>query len=432
MFDFRGQPLHEFIRECAALYLENPQVEIRKAAALTCCQLLGRDPSCSQSSQYSLQIVSQVLDKIISIAIADPDSSTRLTVLSSLDEKFDRHLSQADCIKAIFVALNDEVFESREVALKIIGRLALVNPAFVLPSLRKLLIKLLTELEYAGIGRHREESAKLLGTLISNAPRLVLPYVETILKVLLPKARDPSPGVAAKVLTAIGELAFVGTLALLPFVDELMHVIMETLVDQSSQSKREAALKTLGNLASNTGWVMEPYLQYPMLLDIIIGILKTEQLGSMRRETVKVMGVLGALDPYRHKITSTREGIKTSQIDTFDFLAVSPSSDDYYPIIAINTLMTILRDGSLSVHHTAVVTAVMYIFKTLGLKCVTFLPNVVRFDIDYASDDINDENMSYKHARVLFATIGTVSCNCQATHTKFYSRTDRIDKRTLE
>lgn len=119
---------------------------------------------------------------------------------------------------------------------------------------------------------------------------------------LLPKAKDPSPGVASKVLAAIGDLAHVGCQDLGPYLDELMEVIIETLQDQSSASKREAALITLSQLASNTGWVVEPYIKYPNLLDILISILKTEQAHGIRRETMKVMGVLGALDPYRHKV----------------------------------------------------------------------------------------------------------------------------------
>jgi len=59
-------------------------------------------------------------------------------------------------------------------------------------------------------------------------------------------------------------------------------------------------------------------------------------------------------------------------------LGLNPSSEEYYPTVAINALMRILRDPSLSVHHTAVVQAVIYIFKTLGLKCVSFLPQVSR------------------------------------------------------
>jgi FKBP12-rapamycin complex-associated protein len=200
------------------------------------------------------------------------------------------------------MALNDETFTIRETSMKIIGRLSNYNPAYIMPSLRKLLIKLLAELEYSCVSRQREESAKLLSLLISCAPKLIEPYVESILKVLLPKAMDSSAGVASMVLTAIGELAHVSCQDMTPYLPELMNVIMETLQDQSSASKREAALKTLSRLASNTGWVVEPYLKYPTLLDILISILKTEQTHAIRRETMKVMGVLGALDLYRHKV----------------------------------------------------------------------------------------------------------------------------------
>ena len=70
-------------------------------------------------------------------------------MLEHLDERFDRHLSQAEDIRCLFIALNDEVFQNREVAISVIGRLANLNPAYVMPPLRKSLINLITELEYA-------------------------------------------------------------------------------------------------------------------------------------------------------------------------------------------------------------------------------------------------------------------------------------------
>ena len=70
-------------------------------------------------------------------------------MLSSLSERFDKHLSQAENVRSLFIALNDEIFENRLTAVGLIGRLALHNPAYVMPSLRKMLIQLLTELEYS-------------------------------------------------------------------------------------------------------------------------------------------------------------------------------------------------------------------------------------------------------------------------------------------
>jgi FKBP12-rapamycin complex-associated protein len=377
-FDFKGRALHEMIRECAMTYLEDENPLIRHAAAITTSHLLAQDPACFQNSNHALKLVSDILERLLSIAIADQDSNIRETVLDSLDQRFDHHLAQAEHVRTLFMALNDEVFTIREIGMQIIGRLAVYNPAYIMPSLRKLLIKLLAELEYSCISRQREESAKLLGLLISSTPKLIEPYVESILKVLLPKAMDSSAGVASKVLTAIGELAHVGCQDMTPYLTELMNVIMEALQDQSSASKREAALKTLSQLASNTGWVVEPYLKYPSLLDILISILKTEQTHSIRRETMKVMGVLGALDPYKHKITVTTEIAVTEPLDGMsNVLSAGPSSDDYYPAVAIRALMKVLRDQSLNTHHSAVITAVMYIFKTLGLKCVPYLHQII-------------------------------------------------------
>ena len=72
-------------------------------------------------------------------------------MLKNLTERFDKHLAQAENIRSLFLALNDEVFAIREITITIIGRLASHNPAYVMPSLRKTLIQLLTELEYSSI-----------------------------------------------------------------------------------------------------------------------------------------------------------------------------------------------------------------------------------------------------------------------------------------
>ena len=79
------------------------------------------------------------------------DATIRQAVLANLHEQFDKHLAQAENVRFLFIALNDEVFENRETAVGLIGRLALHNPAYVMPSIRKSLIQLLTELEYSTV-----------------------------------------------------------------------------------------------------------------------------------------------------------------------------------------------------------------------------------------------------------------------------------------
>lgn len=57
---------------------------------------------------------------------------------------------------------------------------------------------------------------------------------------------------------------------------------------------------------------------------------------------------------------------------------LTPDHEDYYPTVVMNTLMqTVLKDTSLAQYHSAVIEAIVTIFKTLGLKCVPFLGQIV-------------------------------------------------------
>ncbi|XP_056399106.1 serine/threonine-protein kinase mTOR isoform X3 [Hyla sarda] len=400
-FEFEGHSLTQFVRHCADHFLNSEHKEIRMEAARTCSRLLT--PSIQllsghgHVSQTAIQVVADVLSKLLVVGITDPDPDIRYCVLASLDERFDTHLAQAENLQALFVALNDEVFEIRELAICTIGRLSSMNPAFVMPFLRKMLIQILTELEHSGVGRNKEQSARMLGHLVSNAPRLIRPYMEPILKALILKLRDPdpNPGVVTNVLATIGELAQVSGLEMRKWMDELFPIIMDMLQDSSLLAKRQVALWTLGQLVASTGYVVEPYRKYPSLLEVLLNFLKTEQNQGIRREAIRVLGLLGALDPYKHKVNigmidQSRDASalslsesKTNQ-DSADYstseMLVNMGNlplDEFYPAVSVVTLMRILRDQSLSNHHTMVVQAITFIFKSLGLKCVQFLPQVM-------------------------------------------------------
>ncbi|KAF8448980.1 phosphatidylinositol 3-kinase [Boletus edulis BED1] len=383
-FDFSGHVLNEFVRSAALPYLEDDNADVRRAGALTCCKLFVRDPICYQASSHAIEIISDVLDKLLTVGIADPDPTIRQTVLSSLHERFDKHLAQAENVRSIFISLNDEVFENRVTAVGLIGRLAKHNPAYVMPSLRKALIQLLTELEYSIVTRNREDCTRLLTLLVSATQRLIKPYALPILRVLIPKANDSNPAVAANVLMCLGELAAVGGEDVTPHIPELMQVIIARLQDPA-HVKRDAALRTLGQLCSSTGYVVSPLIDYPQLLPILGRILRTESGPSRRevvREIVKVLGILGALDPYRRKTKPDEDGAAEGSLPTVNAAVITSTgsltgSDDYYQTVVITALLTVLRDQSMSSHHHTVIEAIMNIFKTQGLKCVTFLPQII-------------------------------------------------------
>lgn len=376
--------LTEFIRRITISYMEHDNPQVRKLAALTSCDLFVKDSICKQTSLYALNAVSEVLSKLLTVAITDPVAEIRFEILKHLDKNFDPQLSQPDNTRLLFMALNDEVFAIQMESMKICGRLALVNPAYVIPSLRKTLIQLLTELKHSRMTRKKEESASLLCTLISSSSDVTKPYLKPIIDILLPKSQDSSSAVASTALKAIGELSVVGGEDMQPFLDDLMPLIIDTFQDQSNSFKRDAALKALGQLSASSGYVIDPLLDYPELLGVLLNILKSESSQNIRRETVRLIGILGALDPYKHREVerASNTNITVEQnappIDVALLMqGMSPSNEEYYPTVVIGVLMKILKDPSLSIHHTTVIQAIMHIFQTMGLRCVIFLKQII-------------------------------------------------------
>lgn len=75
-----------------------------------------------------------------------------------------------------------------------------------------------------------------------------------------------------------------------------------------------------------TGCVNEPYTEFPQLLDTLLGFLKTEQRPAIRSQTLRLLGLLGALDPYKHKIN-------TGQVDSATAAGITnvPLVSSYIP-----------------------------------------------------------------------------------------------------
>lgn len=268
--------------------------------------------------------------------------------------------------------------------MSILGRLASVNPAYVFPSLRKVLIQLLTEVEYSSNARNKQESAQLISHLVASSSRLIKPYVDPMVTVMLPKANDPDESVAATALRTIGDLAAVGGEDMIIYFPSLMAIIIKSLSDISHNIKRSAAVRTLGQLATSAGYVVDPYIDYPDLLNILVNIVKTDPPGTLRRDTIRLIGILGALDPYKHQLVQEQSPEHNQVAENHAVTDVSlimngltPSSEDFYPTIVIYTLTTLIRDASLSQFHQSAIDAIMNIYNTMGMKCVGFLGQVI-------------------------------------------------------
>jgi hypothetical protein len=469
-------PLLPFVRDVAAQYLLHPSSEVRRAAALTCCVLLVPPGIVHKNrvGSHSGRIIEDVLETLLRIAVADPSPVVRLCVVRALDSRYDAFLCQAHHLQPLFLLLQDEVLTTRAAGMRLLGRLAFFNPAPILPYMRKILLDLIVELQ-CGVdtGRGREEATRLLVVFLRSKSfqRLVHPVLPSLVSSM--PLNGSTPRLASAALEALGELAKAAGPALQPWIKDLVPNILETLQDQSSASKQRTSLRTLAQIAGSSGYVIQPYLDYPNLLsqatDILPGTKRAPW--ALRREVIRTLGVLGALDPDRYHTVApkTRKGgavggayfvvqdddaiketppeisweavgslpktkaigfasphvvnaafgktfvggrkqliagstLEPSQdISTLDdddapahlsmyeqyamvaqpvsslppARRMAPGDEEFYPTVAIQALMRIFKDSSLANHHGMVMQAIMFIFKSLKLRCVPFLSKVV-------------------------------------------------------
>ncbi|EFJ04540.1 hypothetical protein SELMODRAFT_449361, partial [Selaginella moellendorffii] len=405
-FNFKGHDLLEFAREAVVMHLEDDDAGVRRHAARCCCRLVehsyqtaitGRSASRLTSGRpltfrKHRILIEEILEKLLVAAVSDTDASVREDVFVSLgtNGSFYDFLAQADCLKAIFIAFNDQSFEVRKLSIVMAGKLSDKNAAYVCPALRRHLQQLLTDMEHSADSKSKEESAILLGSLIRACETLITPYVIPIHKALVARLSEGSGGsgnigVVSGVMATVGELARVAGCAIRPHIKDLMPLIVDALRDTSAASKRDVAVRTLGQLVQNTGYVVTPYTEFPHLLGLLLRILLNGELEwSTRNEVLKVLGVIGALDPHVNKRNELRlhpsDGNRSSLSETvhgqtndeslmeaWPTGGISAATEDYYSTVkvAINALMRTLRDPSSSIYHQSVVKSLMYICKVM-------------------------------------------------------------------
>ena len=299
-------PLLPFVQDVVARYLVHPSSEVRRGSAVTCCELLlvNVTNEARMVRPYSGLIVEDVLEKLLQVSVSDTSSLVRLCIVRALDARYDRYLCQSHHLQRILLLLQDETLAVKSAALYMLGRLASINPALVLPFLRQFLQDLTGELKCTvDSGRSREEATRLLVSFLrgKSLQRLVHPMLPSLVA-SLPLDASSSPRLASASLEALGELALATGAALKPWLPETVPHVLAIMQDQSSASKQRTSLRTLGQIAGSTGYVIRPYLDYPLLLAQATDILPATKRApwSLRREVIRTLGILGALDPDRY------------------------------------------------------------------------------------------------------------------------------------
>ncbi|KRY27470.1 Serine/threonine-protein kinase mTOR [Trichinella spiralis] len=272
------------------------------------------------------------------------------------------HLAQDEVLKLIMMGLQDEDCSVREKIIHLLGKLTNVNPAYCVPALRRILMQIIEEMSLSGLSRNEEQSARLFSCLVRCAPNFVKPYAKTAFELMPDKIEG--------------------------YLDALLPVLIQLAQDTAS-------MWALSKVIECTGFAVEPHKRYQDLLDLLLRTLKSEQSPDIRRETIRLIGFIGALDPYKQKalhtavdLASNCTGLALSLPHIKDitdrrleilqwFHWERCSLEQFYPTFAIINLMSILSDSTYNQQLlTAAVHSLVFIYYSLNDKGLTALDQV--------------------------------------------------------
>jgi serine/threonine-protein kinase mTOR len=390
--------LSAMMSDCVVHYLSADDIRVRHAAVQACVRHAGGHER-RRGNRHAVApapVISGIVEQLVRLGVTDTQPSMRRVIFDALaaNPRFDDCLALPHNVRSLFMAVNDGEFGVREQAIAIIGRLTLRNPSFVLPSLRKLLVQLLSDLQYAGQGRLRRQSARLLAQLVRSSSLVVRPYIQPFLAVLTPLLSEAENSrIRSDVLSALGHLSLAATVQLRPHLPQLFSVILNCLrpANSVSLSRRaehsRVALRVLSQLVVNTGYSTRVLFEYPSLLPNLLQVLhgSARNDATLSRAVVRALGVVGALDPVLAKpllagrtddyLVSGEEQLATGRVlsagselaRASSFAVVAESSQDvHFPRVVIHALSRILTDPAAASLHRATVTALTPILKSLS------------------------------------------------------------------
>lgn len=389
-FEFTGDILSSSIgRKMIQLYLNNSNSLIRCATAESILKIICRSLNKKQTL-LPLWVSRNAVVYVLSRMVADEDFRMPECVLAVLNThqciEIDTLLSHSDCIRPLFIFLgsNSAPLKYRLDCADLLGRVTSINFASCLPYYRKLLLQYLSEIECIkspGV-LHRYDSSKLLHRILLWDKSFVAPYAEALLENIIPKIEDGEISFAESMLNCVSRLVQIKPECINRKLDRVISTLSRLIQDQSSIVRRKASLSTLCMILRKVDRKSIKKDTFVSLLLLCISIIKNELDHHVRHEAIRLIGVIGAIDPYMIKsIEASSAAIPTSsdEFSTENLLLMNQntSPEEFYAKIAVNSLLMILSDQTLSMHHMGCVQAIVSLFRTFGPKSNQFLHQVL-------------------------------------------------------
>lgn len=257
-------------------------------------------------------------------------------------------------------------------------------------------------------GGERAALLKLVGSIAEVGREHILTFASQLMPILLANVYDGGPvGIRPAAVKAIGKLAEHSGYVITPLIDypQLLGYLLNVLAEETTDESRVEVLRALGAIGA-----LDPQ-RHKIHQERLLGEGKLSDEGVRAQKRINeptVSGAIGgdrigaaygggAVDPAvnAHHAALTGGGAgagnptttatdaqtkRWQEADTMDLLpsaSMRTSQEDFYPTVAINALLKVLNDSALSSQHETVLHSLQYIFKSMGMQCVSYLQSVM-------------------------------------------------------
>lgn len=201
----------------------------------------------------------QILNKLLYIAISDPDSEVREIMLGSLSKNFDMYLKNNRSLQSLILALNDSNDKVQRKSILILKRLVNSNSSDVVPALQNSLYRTIRIINMKSSESDKDaiQNLKLLKCFINHAAFILKSQRDLIFKFLLNTLQNQKTTqmVSAEIFSTLSSLVLVARKPTIKYFDVLVQVSLDSLSDIAFTRKRIEAIRCLTNTIRSSGYI---------------------------------------------------------------------------------------------------------------------------------------------------------------------------------
>ena len=316
-----------FIKNIVLKYLESPCSELRKKAASIVFNFSSeKNPKFKKNLSNSHKIIQGIINKLLIIAVSDPEVSVRketLTTLNSMSKIFNQYLITEENLKRLILCLYDNDLNIQNQSLLLFQKLVPYNPE-ILPKIEQLIFKLISflSLKNKGFGIEDINYILTLRLLVRESPFLIenklLVICEILYKIALicyqdryssTKESDILENMIKAILQCYTNIFFLRKDLSIMFFNQISEFCIK-VIENDDHLLIPRAFKCLSILIQSSGFQFILFLKFD-IFKIVLKKLEKNLGKKVKYSILKFLGYLGAIQPfYVKKINKMRDELK--------------------------------------------------------------------------------------------------------------------------